>query len=105
MGYGAKFGNIPNFPHGLKGIVVSHNAHIGQNCTIFHQVTIGEGKNGAPIIGNDCYIGTGTIVIGNIRIGDNVRIGAGTFVNFDIPDNSTVVSQKAKIIIKTNLEK
>ena len=59
MGFGAKFATIPNFPHGLYGIVVSHNATIGKNATIFHQVTIGEGYDGAPQIGDNVYIGAG----------------------------------------------
>ena len=43
---GALFKSIPHFPHGLYGIIVSRNAKIGKNCTIFHQVTIGEGHGG-----------------------------------------------------------
>lgn len=63
LGYGAIFEEIPHLPHGLRGIFISHNAHIGKNCTIFHQVTIGEGKGGAPQIGDNCYIGAGAKVI------------------------------------------
>lgn len=43
---GALFESIPHFPHGLYGIIISKNAKIGKNCTIFHQVTIGEGHGG-----------------------------------------------------------
>ncbi len=63
LGYGATFKDVPHLPHGLRGIYVSHNAIIGHNCTIFHQVTIGEGKDGAPTIGDNCYIGAGAKVI------------------------------------------
>ena len=98
LGYGATFKEIPKLPHGIRGIYISHNAVIGKNCTIFQQVTIGEGKGGAPKIGDNCYIGAGAKVIGNITIGDNVKIGAGCVVFEDIPDNSTVVMQKPRVI-------
>ena len=97
---GAKFGNIPKFPHGLYGIIISKNTKLGYNCTIFHQVTIGQGKNGAPTIGNNCYIGAGAKIVGDITIGDNVNIGANCIVVEDIPDNSTVVMNKPRVIIK-----
>ena len=100
LGYGAKFKDIPSFPHGLYGIIVSHNAVIGANCTIFHQVTIGEGKGGAPSIGDNCLIGAGAKLIGGIYIGNNVKIGAGCVVVDDVPDGATVVAQKARMIEK-----
>ena len=100
IGYGATFDSPPNFPHGLYGIIVSHNAHIGKNTTIFHQVTIGEGKGGAPTIGDNCLIGAGAKITGNIRIGNNVKIGTNCVVVEDVPDNATVVLSKPRIIIK-----
>ena len=97
--FGACFSDIPNLPHGLYGIVISHNAVIGKNVTIYHQVTIGEGKNGAPKIGDDVQIGAGAIIIGNVVIGNHVKIGAGAIVVDDIPSNATVVAQKSRLII------
>lgn len=102
IGYGAAFDTIPNFPHGLYGIIVSHNAHIGKNATIFHQVTIGEGTGGAPTIGDNCYIGAGAKIVGKIHIGNNVKIGTNCVVFEDIPDNSTVVLSKPRIIVKNH---
>ena len=102
IGYGATFDEPPNFPHGLYGVIVSHNAHIGKNATIFHQVTIGEGNGGAPTIGDNCYIGAGAKIVGKIHIGNNVKIGANCVVFEDIPDNSTVVLPKPRIIIKNS---
>ncbi len=67
---------------------------------IFHHVTIGEGKGGAPKIGDNYYIGAGAKIIGNIKIGDNVRIGAGCVVVTDMPDNCTVVMEKPIIIVR-----
>lgn len=100
IGFGASFSDIPNFPHGLYGIVVTHNAVIGNNVTIYHQVTIGQGKDGAPKIGDDVQIGAGAIIIGNVIIGNRVKIGAGCVVTENIPDDATVVSGKPRIIFK-----
>ena len=102
IGYGAVFKGIPRFPHGLYGIIVSHKAVIGKNCTIMHQVTIGNGRGGAPKIGDNVFIGAGAKLIGGIHIGDNVKIGAGCVVVDDVPDNATVVMPKARIIIKAD---
>ena len=60
------------------------------------------GKNGAPIIGNNVSIGAGAIIIGGIRIGNNVKIGAGAVVVDDVPDNSVVVGEKARVIKKVD---
>lgn len=90
LGFGAFFEDIPIFPHGLYGIVISHNVAIGRNCTIYHQVTIREGRDGAPRIGNDVWIGPGAKIFGNICIGNNVRIGANCVIFTDIPDNTTI---------------
>lgn len=98
--FGAAFGSAPNLPHGLNGIIISHNAVIGENATIFHQVTIGEGRGGAPMIGKNVLIGAGAKVIGGIRIGDNVRIGAGCTVMRDVPDNTTVIPPQPELILR-----
>ena len=74
-------------PHGLYGVFISKDAEIGENCTIFHQVTIGsnriEGSKhyGAPKIGNNVYIGAGAKIIGGITIGDNVNIRECATIN------------------------
>lgn len=100
LGFGAVFKEPPNLPHGLYGIVISHNAKIGSNATIFHQVTIGEGKGGAPTVGDNVYIGAGAKILGKINIGNNVRIGANCIVVKDIPDNTTVVLKDPVIICR-----
>ena len=102
LGYGATFDTPPSLPHGLYGIIVSHNAHIGKNATIFHQVTIGEGDGGAPTIGDNCYIGAGAKITGKIHVGNNVKIGTNCVVFEDIPDNATVVLSRPRVIVKGN---
>lgn len=99
-GFGASFATPPHLPHGLYGIVLSHNVIVGKNCTIFHQVTIGEGKGGAPVIGDDVIIGAGAKIIGGIRIGNRAKIGAGCVVACDVPDGATVVMDKPRILLK-----
>lgn len=103
LGYGAVFAEPPQLPHGLNGIIVSHNAIIGKNARIFHQVTIGEGKGGAPVVGDNVIIGAGCKLIGGIHIGDNVSIAPGCTVMRDIPSNSTVLP--GELLIKVKREK
>ena len=104
IGINAKLGKNIVFPHGLNGIFISNGAEIGDNCVIFHQVTIGsnnlEGskRNGSPKIGNNVYIGAGAKIIGNVKVGDNVRIGANCVVSKDVEANSTIVLGETKII-------
>lgn len=85
-------------PHGINGIVIAAGARIGRNCSISHQVTIGRSRNGAPVIGDNVYIGPGAKIFGDIKIGNNVRIGANCPVFFDVPDNATVVLPHPRII-------
>ena len=98
--FGAQFASPPHFPHGIYGIVISHNAVIGKNAWIYHQVTIGEGRGGAPRIGDDVMIGAGSKLIGNIKIVDHVRIGAGCVVMTDVPDHAVVLPPEPVIKIK-----
>lgn len=73
---------------------------IGDNFYCLHSVTLGMGKTGKPVVGNNVKIFTGAGVFGDIRIGNNVTIGAGAIVLKDIPDNCTVVGNPAYIIKK-----
>jgi len=84
------------------GIVVNVRSKIGKNCNISHAVTIGESnrgkRKGFPSIGDNVFIGPGARVIGNIKIGNNVSIGANAVVTNDVPDNAVVVGIPGKII-------
>lgn len=82
------------------GIVVSGFASFGDDCRIRNGVVIGLARVDepcAPQIGNDVDIGTGAKVLGNIRIGNGVRIGANAVVITDVPDNCVAVGVPAVI--------
>lgn len=109
IAWNSKFSSEPCLPHGIKGIFISGGAKIGHNCVIFQQVTIGsitlpDSKNkGAPLIGDNVYIGAGAKIVGNITVGDNVRIGANTVITKNVPANSVVISSKQEIIHKKTI--
>jgi serine O-acetyltransferase len=84
------------------GIVMHPQAAIGERVTVMQQVAIGDkdqGESVAPVIGNDVYIGAGARVLGDVRIGDGVTIGANAVVTRDIPPGVTVVG--ANRIVET----
>jgi len=81
-----------------NGIVIHPKAVIGPNCLIFQQVTIGSRDGGIPVIGGNVDIGAGAKIIGNVKIGNHVRIGANSVVLKSVPDNCTVVGIPAKIV-------
>ena len=83
-------------------IVINSKAIIGNNCYLSHNITIGQtnrGKNkGYPTIGDQVWIGTGSVIVGNVKIGNNVLIAPNAYVTFDVPANSIVIGNPAKII-------
>ena len=87
-------------------IVISPKAKIGKNCNIAHNVTIWKANrgrlNGFPTIGNNVWIGTGSVIVGNINIGDNVLVAPNSFVNVDVPPFSLVLGNPCKIVPKDN---
>lgn len=91
---GARIGKRLFIDHGM-GIVIGETTTIGDNCTIYHGVTLGgTGKDKFkrhPDLGCNVVVGCGAKVLGPIKIGNNVKIGANAVVLKDIPDNSTVV--------------
>lgn len=97
----AQIGSNLYLPHGGRGVVIHPRAKIGNNAVIYHQVTIGSdkvGNDGAPVIGDNVFIGVGAKVLGSLNIGDNVKIGASAVVITDVNNNSTAVGIPAKIL-------
>ena len=76
--------------------VIHPDVRAGANLTLLHGVTLGLGKTGAPVIGDNVKIGTGASVIGKIVIGHGARVGAGAVVTRDVPDGCTVVGIPAR---------
>lgn len=90
----------------LGRVIVHPEAVIGKNVNVGTGVTIGaenRGKRkGAPVIGDNCWIGTNAVIVGKVNIGTDVLIAPLTYVNFDVPDHSIVVGNPGKIIPKEN---
>jgi serine O-acetyltransferase len=98
---GATIGRRFFIDHGM-GVVIGETAEIGDDVLIYQGVTLGgTGKESGkrhPTLGNRVVVGGGAKVLGNITIGDNARIGAGSVVIRSVPENSTVVGIPGKIV-------
>lgn len=81
-------------------IVIGKDVVIGDNVTVYHNVTIGNKNNKYPIIGNNVLIYPHSIIVGDIKIGNNSIIEAGSVVLNDVPENCLVAGNPAKIIKK-----
>jgi serine O-acetyltransferase len=97
IGRGADFG--PGFVliHS-NGVVINTGVRGGRDIFIEHQVTIGAEKQQAPILGDDIFIGAGAKILGGVRIGSHVKIGANAVVTKNVPDGATVVGIPARVI-------
>lgn len=98
---GARIGKRLFIDHGT-GVVIGETAEVGDDVTIFQGVTLGgtgkdQGKR-HPTIGNGVLIAVGAKVLGPIRIGNNVKIGAGAVVLHELPPNCTAVGIPARIV-------
>ena len=91
---GAKIGKNLFIDHG-HGVVVGETAVIGDNCTIYQNATLGgtgkEHNKRHPTLLDNVVVGAGAKILGNITIGNNVKVGANSVVLKDVPDNCTVV--------------
>ena len=80
---------------------IDESSQIGKNCTVLPRVLLGKKKPGLSVpnikIGDNCYIGTGSTILGPVNIGNNVTIAAGAVVIRDVPDNCLVAGNPAQI--------
>jgi serine O-acetyltransferase len=84
--------------HAEGSLSIHPEAVLGDRVGVMHNVTIGTNMGpGAPVIGDDVFVGVNSTVLGPIRVGDRVRIAANTAVTTDVPDDSIVVGSPAKI--------
>lgn len=98
---GARIGRRCFIDHGM-GVVIGETTEIGDDVLMYQGVTLGgTGKEAGkrhPTIGNGVVIGTGAKILGNIRIGDHVKVGAGSVVVRPVPDHSTVVGVPGRVV-------
>jgi len=103
---GAKIGKGLFIDHGM-GVVIGETAEIGDDCTIYHGVTLGgTGKERGkrhPTIGNNVLISTGAKILGPFKVGDNSRIGANAVVLNEVEPNTTVVGVPGRAVKRGNV--
>lgn len=99
---GAKIGKGFFIDHGM-GVVIGETAEIGDNCTLYHGVTLG-GTSWAkekrhPTLGNNVVVGSGAKILGPFTVGENSKIGSNSVVVKEVPPNSTVVGVPGRIVL------
>jgi serine O-acetyltransferase len=80
------------------GIVINSDVRAGRNLVLEHGVTIGAEKGQSPALGDDVFVGAGAKILGAIRVGSRVRVGANAVVVSDVPDGATVVGVPARVV-------
>ncbi|HHW14261.1 MAG TPA: serine O-acetyltransferase [Firmicutes bacterium] len=103
---GAKIGRGLFIDHGM-GVVIGETAEIGDNVTIYQGAVLGgtgkeKGKR-HPTIGNNVVISAGAKVLGGFKVGDNVKIGAGSVVLREVPPNTTVVGVPGRVVVQNGI--
>lgn len=98
---GARIGERLFIDHGL-GVVIGETAEVGDDVLLYQGVTLGGTGNECgkrhPTLGNRVVIGTGASVLGNIKLGDDVKVGAGSVVVHSVPNGSTVVGIPGRVV-------
>jgi len=98
---GAKIGERLFIDHGL-GVVIGETAEIGDDVLLYQGVTLGGTGNQRgkrhPTLGNRVVVGTGASVLGNIKLGDDVKVGAGSVVVHSVPESATVVGIPGRVV-------
>jgi serine O-acetyltransferase len=97
VGRGAHFGPRFVLIH-ATGIVINSDVRGGCDVRVEHQVTIGSERRQAPLLGDQVFIGAGAKIIGGVRVGNDVKIGANAVVVHDVPAHCTVVGVPARIV-------
>ncbi len=100
---GAKIGRRFFIDHGM-GVVIGETAEIGDDCTLYHGVTLGgttwqKGKR-HPTLQNNVVVGAGAKVLGPITVGAGVRIGSNAVITKDVPEGGTVVGVPGRLVRK-----
>lgn len=98
---GARIGSGVFIDHGM-GVVIGETSEVGDGCTIYQGVTLGgtslsHGKR-HPTLGRNVVVGVGAAVLGAVTVGDGARIGAGSVVIKDVPENATIVGVPGRVV-------
>ncbi|MDH5648629.1 MAG: serine O-acetyltransferase [Gammaproteobacteria bacterium] len=105
---GAKIGKRFFIDHGM-GVVIGETAEIGDDCTLYHGVTLGgtswQKEKRHPTLGNNVVVGAGAKVLGPIYIGEGARIGSNSVVVKDVPAGATVVGIPGRVVVRVDAEK
>lgn len=99
---GAKIGRRFFIDHGM-GVVIGETAEIGDDCTLYHGVTLGGTswlkEKRHPTLGNNVVVGAGAKILGPVRIGDGARIGSNSVVVKNVPNGATVVGIPGRVVV------
>jgi serine O-acetyltransferase len=109
---GARIGKRLFIDHGM-GVVIGETAEIGDDCTLYHDVTLGgrapqrgeHGRKRHPTLGNSVIVGSGAQILGPFRVGDGARIAAQAVVLSEVPDGVTMVGPPARSVVRRSAEK
>ena len=100
---GARIGKGVFIDHGM-GVVIGETAEVGDDCTIYHGVTLGgtslQRTKRHPTLGNNVTVGSGAAILGAITLGDGVKVGANSVVVKDVPPNATVVGIPGRVVLQ-----
>jgi serine O-acetyltransferase len=99
----AEIGRRLFIDHG-SGVIIGETSVVGNDCTLYQGVTLGgtgkeQGKR-HPTLRDNVFVGAGAKILGNIVVGENCRVGAGSVVLQDVPDNSTIVGVPGHIVLR-----
>jgi len=100
---GATLGKGVFIDHGM-GVVIGETAEVGDDCTIYHGVTLGgtslQRAKRHPTLGREVVVGSGAAILGAITVGDGAKVGANSVVVRDVPPNATVVGIPGRVVLQ-----
>ncbi len=93
-----KIGKNVAFKHNGLGVVINEYSVIGDDCVIYQNVTLAGKNHQRPHLGKGVIRGAGAVLVGGVKLADNVIVGANAVVTHDVPEGKTVVGVPAKVI-------